>query len=102
MNSPTLNRPLFIQVEEQSRSIRRDERISIRLTRTEFRIMSYLVNQYPRPISKHELTSYVWNNLAVNPQAIDSHLHKLRRKLRDLEITLSYVKPGHLCITVVQ
>ena len=54
----------------------------IRLTSTEFRLLSFLVSKDSRVYSRAELITHVWeNNENVDERTVDVHIRRLRRAL---------------------
>ncbi len=59
---------------------------SLQLTRLEFRVFACLVQRQHCLVSRQELLETVWGNeVTVESRTVDSHVVRLRRKLRSLE-----------------
>jgi DNA-binding response OmpR family regulator len=53
----------------------------LQLTRTELRLLAYLVRQRGLVLSKHQLLTQVWGYDAYDPNLVEVHISALRRKL---------------------
>ena len=68
--------------DTQSRKVTFGEK-SQRLTRIEFRLLEHLVQRPGALVTRQELLESVWGaHVAVEVRTVDSHMVRLRRKLR--------------------
>jgi DNA-binding response OmpR family regulator len=58
--------------------------LPVALTRMEFKVLKYLVNNAMRVISREELLNQVWGyENYPNTRTVDNHIYRLRQKLED-------------------
>ena len=72
--------PLTVDLERKTAN--RDG-VPLRLTRTEYALLTVLRENAGRPVSREMLLDHVWGGPAKNSHALDTHLWRLRRKLGD-------------------
>ncbi len=62
----------------------------VKLTNTEFELMSYLISNKERAVSRDELLSSIWGyDAAVETRVTDDTVKRIRKKLRDSKSTVS-------------
>ncbi len=72
-----------LALDRNSHELRGDS-VTVQLTPTEFRLMSYLVRRRGRIVSAEELLQKVWEFFpgTGSPELVRSHVRNLRNKLR--------------------
>ena len=66
----------------------KDEKIN--LTMMEFKVLKYLIRNYPRQISKDELFDNIWKEEVINRNNLNTHMFNLRLKLNDWNYEIRY------------
>lgn len=56
---------------------------ALRLTRTDYALLSLLHEERGKPVSRETILKRVWDGRSGNSHALDTHLWRLRRKLGD-------------------
>lgn len=56
------------------------------LCKQEFAVVEYLFKNKHRVVSKDELLEKVWNDVIVDPQTVNVHISKIRRKIPGIPI----------------
>lgn len=69
-----------LTVEVKSHVVRFKGEVIADLTAKEFELLAFLVHKRPQVFSRKEILTKVWRTVAVD-NAVDMHLHNLRRKL---------------------
>lgn len=70
-----------LSVSRSDRSVTRSGQ-SIRLTKTEFALLEYLMQSSPRPVSKKTLIDHVWDfDADVLPNTVEVYIRNLRKKI---------------------
>lgn len=67
---------------------------SVRLTPKEMQILSVLNSSYDLPVLKQSIIKHVWNDICVEPKALDVHLFNLRRKIKGLGFSIYFEPPN--------
>ncbi|WP_368780824.1 winged helix-turn-helix domain-containing protein [Alicyclobacillus fastidiosus] len=80
MNDYNKEKPLLLDVERQSIEL---NGLVIYLCRTQYRLLYYLISHNHRPISRNELSQYVWGNGNWGRRDLDKNISKLRKYLGD-------------------
>jgi DNA-binding response OmpR family regulator len=68
----------------------------LRLTRTDFAILSLLSENAGRPVSRAEILRHAWKGAASSVHALDTHFWRLRKKLGDSDGESQFIRnlPG--------
>ncbi|WP_414662253.1 response regulator transcription factor [Horticoccus sp. 23ND18S-11] len=79
---------------EKKTAARRGE--PLRLTRTDYALLSLLRDNLGKPVSREAILKHVWEGRSGNSHALDTHLWRLRRKLGDTAESESWLRnlPG--------
>ena len=62
------------------------------LTEVEFKIVSYMLSQRGRWISRVELIEQVWGKSSISRNVLDTHLTNLKRKVPNLRDAIKVVR----------
>ncbi|MBX3022370.1 MAG: response regulator transcription factor [Bdellovibrionales bacterium] len=62
------------------------------LTEVEFKIVSYMLSQSDRWISREELIEQVWGKSSISRNVLDTHLTNLKRKVPSLKEAIKVVR----------
>lgn len=65
---------------------------NIELTEVEFKIVSYMLSQSGRWISREELIGQVWGKSSISRNVLDTHLTNLKRKVPNLRDAIKVVR----------
>lgn len=61
------------------------DNIEIKLTKTEFNLLAFLLSNRNKIYSRKELMQYVWDpGITVTGRAVDTTISRLRKKLKEL------------------
>ena len=71
---------LFLDLENESANLRGRE---LSLSRTEFRLLTLLMERFGRMVTRENLQSSIWNALELDTRALDVQVSRLRKKLED-------------------
>src|SRR5579884_765844 len=78
---PDEYRDARLHIDYQSSSVRLDGH-PLRLTRTEFHLLAYLVRNADRVVTHDELLAQVWGGAAESFASVKQYISRLRRKLQ--------------------
>jgi FixJ family two-component response regulator len=67
---------------------------SDQLTKREFQIFSCFLNRFPETITRDYVMENVWENTCVGKKTFDVHLVNLRKKLKDINLTIGFKAPN--------
>lgn len=69
-----------------------DNGCEIKLKAMEYKLLSYLVHNKNRPLSKEELFAKVWNDAITGDGTLNVHIRRLREKIEDNPNEPRYIK----------
>ncbi|MGF7235358.1 MAG: response regulator transcription factor [Frankia sp.] len=74
-----------LELEPETGEVRRAGR-AVDLTATELKLLSYLMSNQGRVLSRHELLDHVWNHdFGGDARVLETYISYLRRKIDDVE-----------------
>jgi two-component system copper resistance phosphate regulon response regulator CusR len=84
-----------LEMNLQTKIVRRGDK-EINLTRKEFKLLEYMMNNQERVLSRAEIAEHVWEtSFDTGTNFIDVYINYLRKKIdRDQAVKLIHTKPG--------
>jgi DNA-binding response OmpR family regulator len=70
-----------IQIDRRARSVTGPGATPIELTRTEFDLLTYLLDHAGQALSRDAILDGVWGEVVVDPRTVDNFVSNLKRKL---------------------
>jgi DNA-binding response OmpR family regulator len=70
-----------IEIDRRARTVRNPKGDLIELTRTEYDLLAFLVDNVGQALSRQVILEKVWGDVIVDPRTVDNFVSNLKRKL---------------------
>jgi DNA-binding response OmpR family regulator len=70
-----------VTIDRRARTVRVDGGEPVDLTRTEFDLLAFMVENLGQALSRHMILERVWGDVVVDPRTVDNFVSSLKRKL---------------------
>ena len=86
-------RPVCMELNPVTMTIRHHGSVSEPLTAKEFQIATFLNSVANKDVTRKDILKTVWGSVRVNAKTINVHIFNLRRKLGPLGIKIVFLEP---------
>lgn len=82
---PQVKNETFLKIEDfyliESESFIKYNNIKLKLTKKEYLILSLLIKNYSKPVSREKILSVINNGVVTTPRIVDTHVLNIRKKI---------------------
>lgn len=92
-NALAIENKAFLELLAATHSVK-NKYGTLSLTTKEFQLVSLLLKSSDRTVTKEDIVSNVWHDVSVSGKNMEVQISRLRRKISELKITITFVEPA--------